>query len=595
MYELVKKLLSKRLTISARLTFAFLFTYGGMLTVVSIYLLPANFMESVQIFLQSPMLILLNGLPIWLLIGLLFGISRNLVLTTAIPTVITFSMAMVNRSKVFFRDEPFLPADIFLFNEVRYVTSAVNFNTEWTIIALIIFFAVLILSLLFIKPYMPKWRFCLPSAAVCVICMAVLLPTVYWNQGYFGSFPVKGNGFRLVDIYNSRGTNYSFLAFLSRFSPTRPPGFSEQLAREILAGQDTKYKPHEPGNINIVVVMSESFSRLSDSPVFNFDSDPLAAFHTLAARDGSITGDIIVPNFGGGTANTEFDVLTGMFTRFIREAPSSFWFIRQPSESIVSVLVDRGYHTVAMHPGAPWFYNRQNVYRHLGFSNMYFRYDFLEASADTITRLITESSTFDFLHDVIANRDRTQGPLFAYMVTIQNHMPFANRFYSGSRDMTSNIPLSDADMNELYNYFYGMRQSAEELLALADLLEKEDEPFLLVFFSDHLPSFAGGIDLYQRLGLDFSVQPELQFTVPYLIFANELAREFVCFEKVPPLFSANYMGQLLLSFLGFERDTAWFSYLTDYITQHPIIDIRNKHLDFRVLQYYFIGQRFRPL
>jgi len=593
MTKLVKQLSGKRLTISARFTFAFLFVYGSILTAVSIYLLPTRFTDSVQIFMQSPMLILLNGLPILLLIGLLFGISRNLVVTTSIPTVTIFLLAFVNRSKVFFRDEPFLPADIFLLNEVRYIISAVSFHTEWTIIALIIFFVLLILSLFIVKPFKPKWRFCLPGAIFCVLCMAVLVPTVYWDQEYFGSFPVRGSGFRLVDIYNSRGSTYSFLAFLSRFSPQRPPGFSEQLARTMLERQVTSSIPREPGHINVVVVMSESFSRLSDNPAFSFDSDPLAAFHTLAARDGSITGDIIVPNFGGGTANTEFDVLTGMFTQFIRESPSSFWFIRQPFESVISVLADRGYRTAAMHPGTPWFYNRQNVYRHLGFDDMYFRYDFLEAGADIITRLVSEASTFDFLREFIASRDRSQGPIFTYMVTIQNHMPFANRFYSGYRGMISDINFSDAEMNELYNYFYGMRQSAEELLYLADFLEEEDEPFLLVFYSDHLPSFAGGISMYQRLGLDFAINPELQFTVPYLIFANELAREYISFDDVPSLFSANYMGQQLLSFLGFERDTAWFSFLTNYKAQHPIMGLLNEHTDFRFLQYYFMGQRFR--
>jgi len=499
---------------------------------------------------------------------------------------------MINRAKVFFRDEPFIPGDIFLFNEVRYVMSSISFNAEWTIIALITFFVLLVASMFFVRPYKPKWRYSLIGGAFCVLCMAVLLPTVYWNQRYYNSFPVEGSGFRMVDLYNSRGQTYSFLAFISRFSPQRPPGFSEQAARDIFDQHPTTAQPRDPGHINVVVIMSESFSRLSDNPAFTFEDDPLAAFHALTAREGSVTGDIIVPNFGGGTANTEFDVLTGMATRFIRESPSSFWFIRQPFESVVSVLGARGYNTVAMHPGAPWFYNRQNVFRHLGFNDMYFRYDFMEAGAETITRLITEASTFDFLRDVITDRDRT-APLFAYMVTIQNHTPYANRFYYGHRDIISSVEFSDAQLNELYNYFYGMRQSAEELLALADLLEEEDEPFLLVFYSDHLPAFSGGIGIYSQLGIDFAANPELQFTVPYLIFANTPAREFICLENIPPLFNANYMGQVMLSLLGYERDTAWFSFLTDYMPQNTVMDLYSQHPDFRILQYYFMGQRLR--
>ena len=587
----MKKLIKKRPQLPALTTIAFLFIFGLMLTAASIYLLPTRFTGSIRVFAQSPMLIVLNTLPIWLLMGFLYGLSRNLIVAVIPPTVITFAISLINRSKVFFRDEPFLPADIFLINEVRYVVSGETFHTEWNILALILLFALIIIGLIFVQPYKPKWKISLPSAVACVVAMAILMPTVYWNQGLYGRFPVKGSSYRLVDIHNSRGSVYSFISFLSRFSPQRPPGFSEQLAREILSKQEISQYPRDPGRINIIVVMSESFTRLSDNPAFSFDCDPLRGFHEVAAR--GVSGDIIVPNFGGGTANTEFDVLTGFATQFIRESPSSFWFIRQPFESVVSVLINRGYYTVAMHPGTPWFYNRQNVYRHLGFHDMYFREDFMDAGAELITGLVNEASTFDFLYDVINNHDMTGGPLFAYLVTIQNHMPFRNRFHSYPEGMTSGIPFDEAGMNELSNYFYGIRQSSEELLRLANFLDAQYEPYLLVFYSDHLPPFAGGIDMYRLLGKDFAAQPELQFKVPFLIFANEAAQGDVNLENVPTLFSAKYMGQQILDILGYERDTAWFSFLTNHIANYPVMDVQAEAAEFRILQYYFLGHRLR--
>ena len=79
------------------------------------------------------------------------------------------------------------------------------------------------------------------------------------------------------------------------------------------------------------------------------------------------TGHVVVPGFAGGTANTEFDVLTGMQTNALSATTtSSFRVVNRNLDSLFRVFAGDGYPTSFFHPGDDWFYNRENVYRWFG-------------------------------------------------------------------------------------------------------------------------------------------------------------------------------------------------------------------------------------
>lgn len=76
---------------------------------------------------------------------------------------------------------------------------------------------------------------------------------------------------------------------------------------------------------------------------------------------------MVVPGFAGGTANTEFDVLTGMQTNALSAATTSaLRVVNRNLDSVFRVFRAGDYHTSFLHPGDDWFYNRENVYRWLG-------------------------------------------------------------------------------------------------------------------------------------------------------------------------------------------------------------------------------------
>ena len=119
--------------------------------------------------------------------------------------------------------------------------------------------------------------------------------------------------------------------------------------------------------VHLVMVMNEAFSDITDDPAFTWEEDPLPNLHALQRDPHALSGHVVVPGFAGGTANTEFDVLTGMQTNALSAATTSaLRVVNRNLDSVLRVFGDEGYHTSFFHPGDDWFYNRENVYRWLG-------------------------------------------------------------------------------------------------------------------------------------------------------------------------------------------------------------------------------------
>ena len=78
------------------------------------------------------------------------------------------------------------------------------------------------------------------------------------------------------------------------------------------ASSDTQESENGDDSVlpNIIMVMSEAFSDVSNSDFLSFDGfdDPLEFYNDFISRDDVVSGHIVVPNFGGGTSDTEFDV-----------------------------------------------------------------------------------------------------------------------------------------------------------------------------------------------------------------------------------------------------------------------------------------------
>ena len=109
--------------------------------------------------------------------------------------------------------------------------------------------------------------------------------------------------------------------------------------------------------------MSESFWDPTRLPGVKITPDPIPT-----VREAS-SGSMFSPEFGGMTANIEFEALTGFSNAFLPYGSIPYQqYIRQPLPSLATFLQSEGYTTRALHPFGGWFWNRSPVYQAFGFS-----------------------------------------------------------------------------------------------------------------------------------------------------------------------------------------------------------------------------------
>ena len=174
---------------------------------------------------------------------------------------------------------------------------------------------------------------------------------------------------------------------------------------------ETEKKP------NIVMVQLESFFDPTLVNFLEFSQDPVPNFRSLMENYPS--GYVTVPSVGAGTANTEFEVLTGMSLKFFGPGEYPYKTILQEStaESINYDLKDLGYSTHAIHNNKGTFYNRNFVFSQLGFDT-FTSLEYMEVEEFTAKDWAKD---FYLTDEILKSLDSTDGSDFVYTISVQAH------------------------------------------------------------------------------------------------------------------------------------------------------------------------------
>ena len=95
------------------------------------------------------------------------------------------------------------------------------------------------------------------------------------------------------------------------------------------------------------------------------DTPYLEYFHSLAEQ--ASTGYALVPDVGGGTNRSEFELLTGNSMDLLPGITPFSTLSMEGQPSVVSYLESLGYTTLAAHPALPANYRRGTAWPALGF------------------------------------------------------------------------------------------------------------------------------------------------------------------------------------------------------------------------------------
>lgn len=542
---------------------------------MSAYIAPGSFVYSMGFMLQNPMLILLNILPVAFLTLIVYFVFSNSFAAGAVSNVVFGLLAYANLLKIDGRDDPLVPADVILLREALKASGDYRLDLHVGIIILLVLSTALFIALAIWLGKTEK-RPVRPRITASVVCAAVFAASffgLYSDKELYSSFPVSSQ-YNVTTIFNELGLNYCFLYNFNLNTVDRPEGYSEKQVESYIAEQQVSQA--EGVRPNIIMIMCEAFNDITDADAFAYseEDDPMRGYYEVADDENSVSGHIVVPNFGAGTANTEFDVLTGMQTNLISDASTSAMrSFHRDVPSMASLLGELGYNSLYFHPGDSWFYNRNSALSHLGVDDLVFVEDLEDKSN-------MDSVFLENLKALVEERTQNGERLFAYATTIQNHQAYTYSKYDFDvPKVKTNVQLS-AEADELLSvYTYGVECSSEMLLELTEYLNGQSEPYLLVFFGDHRPNLGSDYLAYREIGMDISSDVIQNCSAPYVIWANDAYAQTDDFaERMAALelpeggyISASFLGEVTLELAGCADCDPFFGFLSELRREIPVI------------------------
>lgn len=376
---------------------------------------------------------------------------------------------------------------------------------------------------------------------------------------FVGDLGVSLAAWELQNSYRQQGFLASFVANFQIVYPHAPAGYSDAAADDLVstyaaswdeqgaqdadrAAAEQQFAEQRP---TVIAIMNETFSDLS---VF----DDLGGCYTGPAffngiSDALVRGSLAVSVQGGGTANSEFEVLTGTTTGFIGSGVYPYQsYNLEDAPSLARTFKGLGYDTCAMHPNLATNWNRENAYQSLGFDEFLSIDDF--QGAETICGKVTDAATYGKVLQLLADNDN---PQFIFDVTMQNHLPYLSGGVP-DEDRSNYMTWSVTDgesIPETNEYLDLIDESDRALQGFLTALAEIDRPVVVLFFGDHQPAFSREYNDALFSGEDQLDHEARIWQTEYVIWANyDVAGSAQVSERLDT--STNYLGSVLLDVIG---------------------------------------------
>ena len=414
-------------------------------------------------------------------------------------------LGIVNRYKIFYRMEPLLFSDVTQLADARQAAAGLSLDIDYVEIIIVAgVFAVLFAAAGIGMRGRSRCGALLPLLGALLLAVLPPLSTFALANGR--------ERYDMVDQARTDGTLFTAIAMENhRRSLMRGVNYDEQAVRDAyraLMEEAPKAAADDPPNI--IVILSESFADEAWLRQYLDLDGELTPFYNQLTES-CRRGRLYVPKLGGGTSETEFEVLTGLRSQYVVN-PYSMGL--PPVSSLASVLRDRGYEATAIHWYNGVYYNRYTNLRMLGFDSFF--------TLDTTVTPFEKKGMFvsdeEHYRAVLHQLSETEGRDFIFCLTMQNHGGYDYddfRVTYGAQTPFSN-QVSDRAAAILTNYCWLLEQSDSALEGFLTALEKVEEPTVVVFFSDHIPPF--GTDVYEELGVPTA--GDAGHLTPYFIWSN---------------------------------------------------------------------------
>lgn len=376
-----------------------------------------------------------------------------------------------------------------------------------------------------------------------ILSLSLFIPLVSFNKPdniVKRSFEKYANvnwiSFNQVKNYESNGLVAGFLYNLSGQAINKPADYSKEKIQELVneykksAKEINSTRTGSIEDVNLIYIMNES---LSDPNSFNgltVTPNPMKNHNSVSTE--SWSGHSLSQGFGGGTANIEFEALTGIsFEPLLPNISSAYTQLTSKMHRVPTVITyldnesNEQYTKTAIHPFQSSMYRRPEVYSEMGFDNLIFEDDMDFNDKLESSLYISDWSAYQ---QVIQEMIKTETKDFIHLVTMQGHGPYHVGYFGNLQKFVVEGKVSQMDM---LNYVSSLQYSDDALLNYISEVNKSKEKIITVYWGDHLPS---------AYSYDVTKQNEevAKYQTPLIIHSN-FSKEHEDLGTISPIFFMN--------------------------------------------------------
>lgn len=514
---------------------------------------------------------LLNIFTLFVIHSAILIISNSTLFTNIVYSFLFGLLSIVNYYTILLHGSPFT---IFEFGNIttaaKYV-SMYNIDIDRYVILIICLTIINIVLNILLKKfhYKAKLKPALIRAAVLFVLGNLI---IYY--GYFSISPIKPK--KTIDwTWKNSYQKYGYVAcsietITQYFNKvTIPTGYNEAIINSIEIVNDNNSANNRP---DIILILNESFYDLDLITDIQSDIDYLENINTM---NNAVRGYAVVPLAGGGTNNSEFELLTSNSSYLLPNITPFNVFSMKNENTIVSYLKSLGYRTLAAHPSSADNYNRNRAYHNMGFDEIYFKDSFVDTTFYGQRDIATDECAFSNIikwYESIPDND----PRFIYLLTIQNHGGY------DTNPSTSALVHTSLDYGEythsINEYLSCIHLTDIAFKNLTDYYSQIDRDVIICMVGDHAPWFS---EFITDDNLSETEKKMLLRSTPYVIWAN-----FEIEDSLPQYLSLNYLVPSIIDIAEIKQST-YYNYMNTIKNNYPIISSYGSYYDSNYEEHYY--------
>lgn len=474
--------------------------------------------------------IILTAIFLYAAFQILYFVTTRYWVSNILVTITIIGWAIANKIKLDLRGEPIYPSELSEAVNAKSLLSMVNKNL---VIAIAIGLIIVIGLMVFLEIKHPvkkqgSWK----HRGIWALLSLVLFITpirfnhennvIHFISHGFDNKASFRNPERELQI---NGPLLSFLNYIDLQVMDQPSNYSQnnvdriiqkyqQVARDINKGRKNELK-----NQTVVFNLSESFVDPYTFPTIKIANDvpnPVSFIQSL--KNKSTYGSMISAGYGGGTANMEWESLTGFNMGMFKTTLTPYVQIVPNYSFYPTIGMDFNYAS-AIHPYIGTYYSRVEDYNRFKFD----KFAYLGSKYKIIDQKHIDNSPYNSDFTAYANSlaqiNSRKGGQFINLISMQNHMPYSNWYkhneYNGK--ITGKLFSNAVIRQQMATYVKGVSYTDKAVKEFITKIDKIKKPITLVFYGDHYPSI-----LPQTAITQYPVQ---MHSTRYFIYSNKYARE----------------------------------------------------------------------